>query len=83
MPYFFDTAIGGGSTDGPTQYYEIQNRDIRLITSSYTNLNISTLPYKFYGGSAVILNNEIHILGGNNSSCYTKHYKYMEYFMET
>ena len=38
------------------------------------NKSVSTLPYKFYGGSAVILNGEIHILGGANST--TKHYKW-------
>lgn len=35
--------------------------------------SVSTLPYKFAGGSAVVLNNEIHILGGANS---TDHYKW-------
>ena len=37
---------------------------------------VSTLPYDFYDGSAVVLNNEIHILGGSDSGNYTKHYKY-------
>ena len=35
--------------------------------------SVSTLPYGFYGGSAVVYNNEIHILGGNGS---TSHYKF-------
>ena len=35
-----------------------------------------TLPYNFHLGSAVVYNNEIHILGSNNSDYYTKHYKY-------
>ena len=39
------------------------------------NESISTLPYGFYNGCAVILNNEIHILGGSDGN-YTKHYKY-------
>ena len=44
-------------------------------------VSVSTLPYKFYRGSAVVLNNEIHILGGSSSSggastYYTNHYKY-------
>ena len=39
-------------------------------------VSVSTLPYEFYEGSAVILNNEIHILGGKNSSNYNKHYKF-------
>ena len=39
-------------------------------------IETSVLPYKFSSGSAVVYNNEIHILGGNDSSTYTKHYKY-------
>ena len=44
-------------------------------------VSVSTLPYKFYQGSAVVLNNEIHILGGSSSSggastYYTNHYKF-------
>ena len=38
------------------------------------NKRVSTLPYNFYGGSAVMLNGEIHILGGADST--TKHYKW-------
>ena len=34
------------------------------------------LPYNFNRGSAVVLNGEIHILGSDDSSCYTKHYKW-------
>ena len=33
------------------------------------------MPYNFYNGSAVVLNNEIHILGSGDSG-YTNHYKY-------
>ena len=36
--------------------------------------SVDTLPYNFYQGSAVVYNNEIHILGSGNSSNYTKHY---------
>ena len=37
----------------------------------------STLPYGFYNGSAVVYNNEIHILGGDyDSATYKNHYKY-------
>ena len=62
MPYFKCENIGGGS-DGPRYITridgEIQNRDIKLITNSSINVNVSTLPYNFHDGSAVILNNEI------------------------
>ena len=37
-------------------------------------ISVSTLPYEFCKGSAVVYNNEIHILGGNRDR--TKHYKY-------
>ena len=36
--------------------------------------NVSTLPYSFSYGSAVVYNNEIHIMGGS-----TNHYKYNGY----
>ena len=48
--------------------------------SSFFNVNVTIrnilkkLPINFYQGSAVIYNNEIHILGGYNSG--TKHYKW-------
>ena len=35
--------------------------------------SVSTLPYNFYNGSAVVYNNEFHILGGGNT---TAHYKW-------
>ena len=45
-----------------------------------SNTKVSTLPYDFYQGSAVVLNNEIHILGGysysSNSSYGVNHYKW-------
>ena len=47
-----------------------------LILSS----SVSTLPYNFIVGSAVVLNNEIHILGSAYDNAqttnYTKHYKW-------
>jgi N-acetylneuraminic acid mutarotase len=46
-----------------------------FITSGSSKwTSVSTLPYIFYQGSAVVLNNEIHILGSCNNS--TKHYKW-------
>ena len=55
----------------------LQNTPICVFTNEGYSLNesASTLPYDFYYGSAVVYNNEIHILGGNNN--YTKHYKIM------
>jgi N-acetylneuraminic acid mutarotase len=37
------------------------------------NPSVSTLPYNFCNGSAVVYNNEIYILGGSSS---TRHYKW-------
>ena len=46
-----------------------ENREI-----SGEHEQMGTLPYSFYRGSAVVYNNEIHILGGNESS--SSHYKW-------
>jgi hypothetical protein len=38
--------------------------------------SVSELLYEFVYGSAVVLNNEIHVLGGSRSGSYTLHIKY-------
>ena len=50
----------------------------KIINGTLTapSLSVSTLPYKFIAGSAVVLNNEIHILGSAYDSAETKHYKW-------
>ena len=40
------------------------------------DINESTLPYAFWGGSAVIYNNKIHILGSTDGEDTTKHYSW-------
>ena len=53
------------------------NTDLFAESKNFTELihvSASTLPYSFYYGSAVVYNNEIHILGGDGNA--TKHYKY-------
>ena len=65
----FDNEIHilGGGGNGFSHY--------KFDGSSWTS--VSTLPYSFYNGSAVVLNNEIHILGSSSSSSYYKaHYKW-------
>ena len=37
-------------------------------------VSVSTLPYGFSSGSAVVYDNEIHILGSNSSNARTNHY---------
>ena len=44
-------------------------------TSVDDYLGASTLPYDFYHGDAIVLNNEIHILGGDGGT-YKEHYKW-------
>ena len=49
----------------------------KIIDNNVTaNVNVSTLPYTFCDGSAVVYNNEIHILGSNITNKLTKHYKF-------
>ena len=73
---FVPFKIPGGATatiDGVP--YE-GNTLILQTDSIALNKSISTLPYEFYGGSAVVLNGEIHILGSYDSGNSTKHYKW-------
>ena len=60
-----------GSDYGEGSY---RTKHYKYDGSTWTN--VSTLPYSFYWGSAVVLNNEIHILGGGDSSSghRAKHY---------
>ena len=50
----------------------------KIINGTLTapSLSVSTLPYKFIAGSAVVYNNEIHILGSAYDNAQTKHYKW-------
>ena len=51
------------------------DHDVNLKKASVEfDVSVSTLPYDFRCGGAVIYNNEIHILGGDSNK--TKHYKY-------
>ena len=54
----------------------ISTKNITLKSVIKEFISKSTIPYNFRSGSAVVLNNEIHILGSSNSGSYTKHYKY-------
>lgn len=55
---------------------ELYNEDVQFLVFNDIMLGLSDLPYDFYNGSAVVLNNEIHILGSGDSGNYTKHYKW-------
>ena len=54
---------------------DVQHKDLNLKSATMP-IPVSTLPYEFKNGSAVVLNDEIHILGSGVSGNETKHYKY-------
>ena len=69
---FFRCIGGGGNTitiDG--QGYD---GDLDLLSKKVDNVEMDMQPYSFGGGSAVVLDGEIHILGGNGNA--SAHYKY-------
>ena len=53
----------------------VVTEDLNLV-SILTDLKMGDLPYEFTEGSAVVLNNEIHILGGYVNGTYANHYKF-------
>ena len=54
---------------------DVQHKDLNLKSATMP-IPVSILPYEFKNGSAVVLNDEIHILGSGVSGNETKHYKY-------
>ena len=62
--------LGGGKPEG---LYAWEKNEIWRELKEL-NESAGALPYDFYNGSAVVLNGEIHILGGNYEP--TKHYKW-------
>ena len=59
---------GGGNGGGVACQFSIKENSVVVNQDEV----ISTLPYDFSYGSAVVFNNEIHILGGGNNN----HYKW-------
>ena len=51
----------------------VQHSENLAFESKLADLKLGDLPYGFYSGSAVVLDGEIHILGGGNN---TNHYKF-------
>lgn len=64
--------LGGGKPEG---LYVWKKSEIGSELKEF-NKSVSTLPFSFTQGSAVIYNGEIHILGSNVSADRTKHYKW-------
>ena len=58
--------------------YKIGTVRKRIMFENFEELtfNCTALPYGFYNGSAVVYNDEIHILGSGASVSSTKHYKF-------
>ena len=64
--------LGGGKPEGLYVWKKNEiGSELKVLNES-----VSTLPYRFYYGSAVVLNGEIHILGSGSSGDETKHYKW-------
>ena len=70
----FKSSQGGG--DSGTASGSVVGLQIEKYVDEQVSggVSVSTLPYDFHRGSAVVYNGEIHILGGNDSS--TSHYKF-------
>ena len=73
----FEKAQGGG--DSGTASGSVVGLQIEKYIDEIGSacVSVSTLPYGFSSGSAVVYNNDIHILGGGNASiAQTNHYKF-------
>ena len=64
--------LGGGKSEG---LYAWKKNEIGSEAKE-ANERISQLPFQFSGGSSVVLNGEIHILGTSYGSNNTQHYKW-------
>ena len=64
--------LGGGKSEG---LYAWKKNSIGSEAKE-ANESISTIPFNFSGGSAVVLNGEIHVLGTSDGSNNTQHYKW-------
>ncbi len=64
--------LGGGKPEG---LYAWKKNEIGSEVKE-ANESISTIPFNFRGGSSVVLNGEIHVLGTSDGSNNTQHYKW-------
>ena len=68
--------LGGGGANVTIDGVKVKD-ELNLVSEIFdVNKSVSTLPYNFNIGSAVVYNNEIHILGSGHSTSYKKHYKW-------
>ena len=70
----FNASLSAGGSSVEIDGVEVDG-DLKL-KSSIRTLSLGTLPYGIYYGSAVVLNNEIHILGCSSSTYSKYHYKW-------
>ena len=68
--------LGSGYSYVSGSYYVYPNAKYHYKFNGSTWESVSTLPYEFYVGCAVIYNNEIHILGSGYTNYDTNHYKF-------
>ena len=66
--------LGSGRYSNSSYPYSRYHYKYNASTNTWSS--VSTLPYIFYYGGAVVYNNEIHILGCGDNNNYNKHYKY-------
>ena len=67
--------LGGGDAKVTIDGFKVKD-ELNLV-SEFSVLSVSTLPYNFFLSSAVVFDNEIHILGsGSSASTSTAHYKF-------
>ena len=64
--------LGGGKPEG---LYAWKKNSVASEVKELKKI-VSTLPFNFKFGCAVVLNGELHILGSNFSGNFTKHYKW-------
>ena len=69
---YFRCGSGGSSATIDDVVYE----DDLKLKSMNMDINIGLLPYNFYGGNAVVLDGEIHIMGTGDGTAYKNHYKW-------
>ena len=69
---YFKCGSGGSSVEIDGESYD---GDLKL-KKTITNINLPNVPFIFCEGSAFVFENEIHIMGGNPTDGYTKHYKF-------
>lgn len=79
MNYF---PVGGVSGKIKVDGEKVDLRNIKLVAANVEDTAFTSTPYRFYDGSVVVLDGEIHILGsqthGSDWTYYNTHYKWKD-----